>query len=215
MHKTQRELLDILRKVNVNFKNPRIIGKLIGVEHPQSVVHHLLQLEDKKFISINKETGVITMLQSDAGPSEGLLKLPIFGTANCGPATIFAEQNLEGYLAVPREKIGRKRKESLFIVEAVGDSMNAAKKVKGGSIESGDYVIIDKDNTAPENGNYVLSIIDGMANIKRFYNDKEKHRIRLESESIMEMKPIYINEGDFRDYMVNGVVVSVVKQNNN
>ncbi|MDO8524695.1 MAG: S24 family peptidase, partial [bacterium] len=82
---------------------------------------------------------------------------------------------------------------------------------KGGPIDSGDYVVIDGDNISPMNGQYVLSIIDGMANLKRFYKDSKEKQIRLESESKMETKPIYIREEDFGDYMINGVVLEVIK----
>jgi len=212
MHSTQQKLLDLAKKITINFKNPRIIGKLIEVENPQNIIHHLLQLEKKGFISIDRKMGVVKIEKYESNFSEGLLKLPIFGSANCGPATLFAEENLQGYLAVTLERIGRKRKEGLFIVIADGDSLNAAKGIKGGPVESGDYVIVDGDNKSPANGQYVLSIIDGMANLKRFYKDSKNKQIILESESKFETKPIYIREEDFQDYMINGVIVGVIKK---
>lgn len=33
-------------------------------------------------------------------------------------------------------------------------------------MESGDFVIVDSENTSPRDGDYVVSVIDGMANIK-------------------------------------------------
>lgn len=212
MHLTQRKLLDLARKIKINIKNPRVIGKIIEVENPQNVVHHLRQLEKNKFISIDKKTGEIKVEKYESNFSEGLLKLPIFGSANCGPATLRAEQNLQGYLAVPSGRIGRKGSSGLFIVISDGDSLNAAADVKGGPINSGDYVVIDGNNISPTNGQYVLSIIDGMANLKRFYKDSKKQEVRLESESTFETKPIYIRQEDFQDYMINGVVVGVIKK---
>lgn len=212
MHPTQQKLLDLAKKIKINVGNPRIIGKIIEVENPQNVIHHLRQLEAKKFISIDAKTGAVKVEKYEGGFSEGLLKIPIFGSANCGPATLRAEQNLQGYLGVPSEKLGRKRKEGLFIVVADGDSLNAAKDVKGGPINSGDYVVIDGDNISPMNGQYVLSIIDGMANLKRFYKDSKNKEIRLESESTFKTKSIYIRQEDFQDYMINGVVVGVIKK---
>jgi len=212
MHSTQQKLLNLAKKIKINIKNPRIIGKIIEIENPQNIIHHLRQLENKGFISIDKKTGIVSIEKYESNFSEGLLKLPIFGSANCGPATLRAEQNLLGYLAVPSERIGKKRQEGLFIVIADGNSLNAAKNIKGGPVESGDYVVIDGDNVSPLNGQYVLSIIDEMANLKRFYKDSKNKQIRLESESTFETKPIYIREEDFQDYMVNGVVVGVIKK---
>ena len=212
MHPTQQKLLKLAGKITISAKKPRLIGRILELENPQNIIHHLAQLEKKGFISVDKDTGVIIVKKYESGAMSGLLKLPIFGTANCGPATLFAEQNLRGYLAVPPEKVGRTRREGLFLIEALGDSLNAAKGIKGGPVNSGDFVIIDKDNISPRDGQYVLSILDNMANIKRFYRDIQNHQIRLESESKMETKPIYIRESDFQDYMVNGVVVGVIKK---
>jgi hypothetical protein len=36
-----------------------------------------------------------------------LFSIPIIGTANCGPATIFAEQNFQGFLKVSNKLVGR------------------------------------------------------------------------------------------------------------
>jgi repressor LexA len=211
MHPTQQKLLDLAKKIKINSRNPRIIARLIDIEFPQNVIHHLEQLKKKGFISISK-AGEIKVEKYESGFSGGLVKLPIFGSANCGPATLRAEQNLQGYLGVSSEKVKGKRKEGLFIVIADGDSLNAAKDIEGGPISSGDYVVIDGDNISPHDGQYVLSIIDGMANLKKFYKDKKNKQIRLESESKMETKPIHIREEDLEDYMINGVVVGVIKK---
>ena len=55
-----------------------------------------------------------------------LLSIPIVGTANCGPATLFAEQNFEGILRVSGRLIGRSRPDGLYAVRADGASMNRA-----------------------------------------------------------------------------------------
>ncbi len=60
-----------------------------------------------------------------------------------------------------------------------------------------------------KNGDIVLSIIDGMANIKKFFLDKEHGQAILMSESTKEFPPIYIHEDD--DFMINGKVVQVIK----
>ncbi len=60
------------------------------------------------------------------------------------------------------------------------------------------------------NGDIVLSIIDGMANIKRFFLDKANNQVVLVSDSTKEFPPIYIHEDD--DFMINGKVVQVIKK---
>lgn len=211
MHPTQQKILNLASSIKVNKNNPRIISRLIEIQNPQNIVHHIKRLENKGFISIDKN-GVIIVERQDESMGEKLFQLPVYGSASCGPATMFAEENLQSYLAVPSGKIGRLNKAGLFVVIAEGDSLNNAKDIKGGTIETGDYVVIDGNNKSPKNGQYVLSIIDGMANLKRFYKDDENKQIRLESESNMATKPIYIQQDLFEDYMINGVILGVIKR---
>ena len=96
------------------------------------------------------------------------------------------------------------------IVKAEGNSLNNAKKIPGGTVEDGDYVVIDGKNRNPSDGAYVLSVIDDCANIKRFY--RKGDQIILISESKSDIPPIYIHSKDFPDYMVNGVVARVIKK---
>lgn len=96
---------------------------------------------------------------------------------------------------------------NLFAVKASGDSMNKA-NIDGEVIENGDYVVISKGSISIKNGDYVLSIIDDKANIKRFFRDKNGN-IVLISESTREYPPIYITPED-SSYIVNGKVVKVI-----
>jgi repressor LexA len=99
----------------------------------------------------------------------------------------------------------------LIAVRAVGESLNKA-NIGGENIEDGDYVVVDCKQQ-PNNGDYVLSIIDGAANFKKFFKDDSKHEIRLVSESTQEIPPIILHDSDINSsgYMVNGVVVRVIK----
>ena len=76
------------------------------------------------------------------------------------------------------------------------------------SIEDGDYVVVDSSNTSPRNHDYVLSVIDGMANIKKFVQRGDQ--IALISESAHSYQPILIHPDD--NYLVNGVVIQVIKK---
>lgn len=134
--------------------------------------------------------------------------IPILGVANAGTATAFAEENIEGYLKVSRDVLNRR--DGIFSLRVEGDSMNKA-KIGGKSIAEGDFVLIDSEYRNPKNGDYVLSIIDGCANLKKFKRDKKTGQITLESESTnTRHKPIYISSED--DYMINGKIISVIKK---
>ena len=87
--------------------------------------------------------------------------------------------------------------------------MNKA-NINGDSLKEGDLAIIDSEYKTPRNGDYVLSIIDGMANLKKFEQDTKTRDVKLVSESTNpKHKPIYISSEDF---MVNGKVIAVVKK---
>lgn len=62
-----------------------------------------------------------------------------------------------------------------------------------------------------KNDDYVLSVIDGCANLKKFEKDTKTGAIRLLSESKNpKHKPIYVSSED--DFMINGRIISVVKK---
>jgi addiction module HigA family antidote len=135
-----------------------------------------------------------------------IASIPVVGFANCGQATLFAEENVIDHVRYP---IIKKDAKKTFALRAEGDSMNKA-NIGGKSIESGDIVIIKESNKA-ESGNYILSIIDGKANIKKFYNDKKNKQILLISESSEKIEPICITEKDKDDFLIQGIVFDVVK----
>jgi SOS-response transcriptional repressor LexA len=153
----------------------------------------------------------VDVLKSDGPEIWEVFNLPIMGMANCGPAMMVAEQKVEGYIQVSPKIIGRKNSEGLFAIRAVGNSLNKAEKVKGGPIKDGDYVIVDSTKRDPDNGEYVLSVIGGVANLKRFYKDSKSKIIKLMSESTAKIPPICIHFDDFEDYMVNGVVLMSIR----
>ncbi len=82
--------------------------------------------------------------------------------------------------------------------------------INGMSIEDGDYLIIDSDYRSPRNGDIVLSVIDDMANIKKYVFDEENNQIVLVSQSTKDIPPIYIHEDD--SFMINGKVIQVIKK---
>ena len=80
------------------------------------------------------------------------------------------------------------------------------------SVEDGDFIVIDSANRNPKDGDYILSIIDNMANIKKIKFDRENNRIALISESTEKYPPIFIRPNDNFNYLINGVVLQVIKK---
>lgn len=185
-------------------------------ESPQKIKHHLLQLQKKGFLGIDRAKGVMERTSMTPGWAKGLLtktsqlfSIPIVGTANCGPAEIFAEQNLQGFLRVSSKLVGRARPKGLYAIKTDGYSMNRA-EVNGKQIDDGDYVIVDGENKTARNGDIVVAIIDNKATIKRIIFDKTNDQIVLRADSSFDYDPIYLHTDD--DFTLSGKVVGVIKK---
>jgi len=215
MHTIQQELLRIAQEKNLGQYTLREIGSFIGESSPQKIKHHLLELQKKGLLKIDKVRGMIQKTKQDwersLGGNTKLLTIPILGAVNAGPATMFAETNIEGFLKVSSTllKFSPRKEHRFFALKVSGQSMNRA-TIDGKKIENGDYVIVDVDDKNVKNGDIVLSIIDGMANIKRLFMDHENNQVVLMADSTKEFPPIYIHADD--DFMVNGKVIQVIKK---
>jgi len=205
MHKIQEKILKILSERNLNGMTLREVGELIGEKFPQKIKHHLDQLEKKGFVTIDTKNKIIE--RKITQNISGIMSVPIVGVANCGPATIFANENIEGYIKISKSLL--KKCKNIFAIRAQGLSMNQS-VVNGNNIEDGDYLIIDSSDTSPSSGDVVLSIIDEMANIKKYVWDETNNQIVLVSESTKDIPPIYIHEDD--SFMINGKVIQVIKK---
>ena len=206
MHAIQEKLLKLIDDKNIGGFTLRQIGGLIGEKLPQKVKHHLSHLERKGFILIDRKNKKISRISNKAKAGDIFISIPIVGSANCGPANIYADQNIEGYLKISKRLAPNKK--SVFALRAEGNSLNKA-DVGGKNVESGDFVIVDSENLSPRDGDYVVSVIDGMANIKKYRLDKNHSRIALLSESTQEYSPIFIHQND--DFRISGKVVGIVK----
>lgn len=213
LHPLQEAILKAAEKHDIFKMSLRELGKIVGDGSPQKIKHHLQQLEKRGALRTNKHgqskpsSAIKGFLQND----ESLLRIPILGSANCGPAQLFAIENHVGYLRISTSILKRKNSKNLFALRANGYSMNRA-SINNKSVDDGDYLIIDNSPFTPYDGDVVLSIIEGMANIKSFYKDNVNHQVVLMSQSNEDFAPIFIHKDD--DFMVNGKVVDVLKKPN-
>ena len=186
------------------------------LHYPSSAYYHVKKLQDEGYlerelnrprsIGIHADRAIKSPFLQKTGMDA--VRVPVLGAANAGPATLFAEENIEGYLKVSRRVLNRK--DGVFALRVEGDSMNRA-KVDGKNLEAGDFVIIDSEYKVPRNGDYVLSVIDGCANLKKFQRDPKTGDVMLVSESSNPIhKPIYISSED--DFMINGKIIGVLKR---
>ena len=147
----QKKVLEFVKKYSSKHEfapSLKEIGKHLGVTSPATVHQHLATLQSKGFLSREKSQPRSIALQSlefIESPYSKLvgvdsISLPIVGSANCGPADILAEENIEGYLKVSKSLLNRR--DGIFVIRASGDSMNKA-SCSGKTIDNSDFVLID------------------------------------------------------------------------
>lgn len=206
MHQIQEKILELAKTEDVLSLGIRPLGRKIGVDSPQIVKHHLMQLQKVGLLKPKSREDIKQHFKHTSKLQPSFIEIPVVGTANCGPATFIAEENIEEYVKVSESLL--KKKGNIFALIADGNSMNMARVNGASSIEDRDYVIVDGDQRTPHSGDYVLSIIDGAANIKKFIRTTDGN-IALVSESTERFAPIYIGEDD--QFMINGKVLQVIK----
>ena len=216
--KAQKAMFDYIKEFSAGHGYAPTLQEIqerFGFKSISTAHYHVKKLQDAGYLE--KVEGRSRSIQAKNVTFGGLLSktmpeyfsLPVLGSANCGPANIFAVEDPREYVQVSATTLGRRSKDGLFVLEADGESMNLAKIGKGKkSIEDGDYVVVDSSATSPHEGDYVLSIIDGCANIKKFTN--MNGRMALISESSKNYKPIIITDLD--SFLVNGKVIEVIKR---
>lgn len=117
------------------------------------------------------------------GINQEILNLPLVGCITAGEP-ILAEENIEEYIPLPVNLV---KGTDNFVLKVKGESMINA------GILDGDYVIVDKKNTALNSQIVVALINKDSATVKRFF--REDNCIRLQPENDF-MEPIILNDSD-------------------
>jgi SOS-response transcriptional repressor LexA len=214
VHTIQERILELAEKTNIGGMSLREIGEKVHEPHAQKIQHHLKQLKKKGLIKVDKDTQQIKRVEKGRPRGSNFINIPILGSANCGEARCIATDNVEGFLTLSRSTI--KSSDGIFAIKAVGSSMNKA--MIGDTkenIEDGDFVLVDSNHKNVENNRYFLSVIDGLANIKKVILDERNGQIHLASESSRNYPPIIIDKADCDIFSVSGKVIKVIKASKN
>jgi repressor LexA len=189
----QREIYDFIRtKIESRGYGPTVreIGNAFNIKSPNGVMCHLKALEKKGLIKRETFSARAIQLVDHRPPSLGL---PLLGLVAAGSPVA----------ALPQD-------ERLEFGELFEGPNNYALKVKGQSmiedhIDDGDYVVIRKQEAAP-NGERVVARINDEVTLKRYY--EEGDQVRLEPAN-GTMEPIIVPKGEAD---IIGVLVGVVRK---
>ncbi|HLZ56543.1 MAG TPA: transcriptional repressor LexA [Ktedonosporobacter sp.] len=179
----------------------REIGREMHIASTGHVDYHLTMLEKKGVITRQpkKSRGIKLTKQATTG-------IPVMGTIAAGePLDIFSDAS-----------------QSVDVGQQISESENSyALIVRGRSmiedhICDGDYVVIKPQATC-QNGDIVVAVhmqegISGSATLKRFFQEKEHDRVRLQPAN-SELEPILIPRSVWdREWQVQGKVVAIFRQ---
>lgn len=199
--KKQKQILDYIEEFVKEFgyaPSYREIGEHFGLTSPATIFQHIKSLEDKGYIKVKTGEARSIEIIGDGTISynERIIELPLAGLITAGEPIEAIEESETISIPSEMKPIG-----DCFALLVKGESM-----IEEG-IHDGDYVIVEKKNTA-KNGDTVVALIDNQfATLKKFY--KEKGYIRLQPAN-KTMKPIKV-KGDLR---VQGKVVGLIRKYN-
>lgn len=202
LYKRQKQILDFISQyIQMNGTSPTLqeIADAMNLSSLATVHEHLNTLEKKGVIK--KYEGAvrgIEVLDYGVSTSSSLIELPLVGYIAAGEP-IDAIENSTETIAVSSDLVSKVNRCYVLVVR--GDSM-----IKEG-IFDGDYVVIQKQETA-NNGDIVVALIeDNFATLKTYYNEG-KGKIRLQPAND-EMDPIYV---DAQDLKIQGKVSGVIRR---
>jgi len=174
----QNEVLDYIKKYTATHGYPPAIREIcagLGLSSPATVHTHVKKLEEAGVIktSNNKFRTIEVLVDNEyMETNEDVVKVPLLGKITAGNPIEAIEQP-NNFFDLPAALIPKK--ETIFTLEVSGDSMINV------GIFDGDYVIIQKQNTA-RNGDIVVAMTEeNEVTLKTFY--KEKGHIRLQPEN--------------------------------
>jgi repressor LexA len=193
LHAIQEKLLKILAKNSDEPLTIREMQEKVGASSTSVVVHHLTQLEKKRFIKKNpyNSKDYQILKQQD----QEIAYINLYGMATCGPNGSVLDGDPIDKIPISSRLLSFSSSKA-FMVKAKGDSMLP-------KISSGDFVIAQKASDA-DDGEIIVCVNDGKALIKKFKKEgKNKILISLNNE----FTPFLASLDDFR---IEGVVKGVI-----
>jgi repressor LexA len=195
LHKTQKELLELLKK---NIEDPltvRELQNILRISSPSVVYYHIQQLEKRGYLKRNPHNPKDYQILTD--PEKPIVYLNLYGMAQCGLNGSILDGSPERRVPISSWLIKFPAEEA-FLVEAKGDSMIP-------KIKEGDLVIARKSNIA-ESKDTIVCVYNSEALIKKFH--RQGKQIILQSENESKYPPVVTEQKKVR---IEGVVRGIIQ----
>lgn len=185
--KKQEEILEYIKSQILQRGFPpavREICEAVNLKSTSSVHSHLETLEKNGYIRRDptKPRAIEILDDTFNLTRRELVQVPIVGRVAAGEP-LLAQENIEDYFPFPSEYMPNS---DVFMLKVRGESMINA------GILNGDYVVVEKCNTA-SNGDMVVALIEDGATVKTFYKEEGFIRLQPENDS---MDPFILTEVD-------------------
>lgn len=195
--KKQEEILEYIKsQILVRGFPPSVreICDAVGLKSTSSVHSHLETLEKNGYIRRDptKPRAIEILDENFNLTRREMVQVPILGRVAAGEP-LLAQENIEDYFPLPVEGMPNNE---VFMLEVRGESMINA------GILSGDYVVVEKKNTA-SNGDMVVALVDDGATVKTFYREEGVIRLQPENDN---MEPFIL-----KDVEILGKVIAVMR----
>lgn len=173
----------------------REICSALDIKSTSTVHNYLSKLEREGLIAKDptKPRAIKVLNKNINDISKSFVEVPVIGRVTAGEP-VFAVQNITDMFMLPENFCPGSE---LFMLRVEGQSMIDA------GIFNGDYVLVKKQSAA-ENGDIVVALLDDEATVKTFY--KEKDYIRLQPQN-KTMKPIIVRH----EILILGKVIGIFR----
>ena len=181
----QKEILEYIKQEILNKGYPpavREICEAVHLKSTSSVHSHLETLEKNGYIRRDPtKPRAIEIIDDNFNLTRReVVNVPIIGQVAAGQP-LLAVENIENYLPIPTEFMPNAE---TFMLKVKGDSMINA------GIFNGDKILVQKQSAA-QNGDIVVALVDDSATVKAFYQEGGPFRLQPENDT---MDQIIVNE---------------------
>ncbi len=167
------------------------VSKVTVFEHVEALIKKGTLLRQP-----NKARSLVVSPEVELPDADRLTRLPLVGTIAAG-LPIEAVEDRQHLDLEALFSSGSNADGNTFVLRVSGDSMIDEQ------IRDGDYVIVQKRNTARSGETVVALLEEGEATLKKFYRDRGRIRLQPANEAY---EPIFVDH-----CVIQGVVIGVVR----
>jgi len=203
----QQKLLEVLRSTLAggDTLSLRELAGLTNLDSANAVLYHIRKLEEMCLL-VRDNSGKVIRVNSPDEVTGGIALLPLLGNARCGqPLDQVVNDATETMVSIPLGSIGRNLKRKLYLIKAVGKSMEP-------KIEEEDLVIFEPSHIATSGKIVVARTQEGFV-IKQFM--ETPNQLILKSINPQFNSLVFNKADEGKTFNIDGVAIGIFKPESN